>query len=140
MSDNQGKIQTDITDGNIAKTKLGQNKRVVKETKSERHSMRLLKDDKAFVVYWAEMFDMDVTELMITSVRHYVSWKNKDFDLPTAEMQRLNQLIDAMESMASSNEKLSNTVINGFDAMMGMMRGDNYLIEPENGDLINERR
>ncbi|MCL6663454.1 hypothetical protein [Paenibacillus amylolyticus] len=140
MSDNQGKTQTDITEGNITGTKLNQNKRVVKETKSERHSMRLLKDDKAFVVYWAEMFDMDVTELMITSVRHYVSWKNKDFDLPTAEMQRLNQLIDAMESMASSNEKLSNTVINGFDAMMGMMRGDNYLIEPENGDLINERR
>ncbi|MEK4277729.1 hypothetical protein [Paenibacillus sp. FSL R7-0026] len=140
MSDYQGKTQTDITEGNITGTKLNQNKRVVKETKSERHSMRLLKDDKAFVVYWAEMFDMDVTELMITSVRHYVSWKNKDFDLPTAEMQRLNQLIDAMESMASSNEKLSNTVINGFDAMMGMMRGDNYLIEPENGDLINERR
>ncbi|WP_145142308.1 hypothetical protein [Paenibacillus sp. Y412MC10] len=139
MSDNHGKIQTDITDGNIAVTKQRKKKGPARETKSARQSMRLLKADKAFVVYWAEMFEMDETELMMRAVRHYVGWRNQDFDLPTAEIQRLNQLTDAMQNLVSSNERLSNTVINGFDAMMGIMRGDNYLIEPENGDLIDER-
>lgn len=139
MSDNQGKIQTDITDKHITATKQSKKKSPMKETKSARQSMRLHKDDKAFVVYWARMYGMDSTELMMRAVRHYVGWRNQDFDLPTAEMQRLNQLIDAMENMVSSNERLANTVTNGFDAMMGIMRGDNYLLEPENGDLVNER-
>ncbi|OMF76763.1 hypothetical protein [Paenibacillus glucanolyticus] len=139
MNDIQRKIESEITDGDTTETNQGKTKGAVKETKSARASMRLLKEDKAFVVYWAEVFGMDSTELMMRGVRHYVAWRNQDFDLPTAEMQRLNQLIDAMENMASSNERLSNTVINGFDAMMGIMRGDNYLLEPENGDLVNER-
>lgn len=139
MSDNQEKIQKDINDGNIAGTKKIKKQKSVKEIKSARASMRLLSEDKAFIAYWAQVYDMDSTELMMRAVRHYVGWKNQDFDLPTAETQRLNQLIDAMENMASSNDRLANTVTNGFDAMMGIMRGDNYLLEPENGDLVNER-
>lgn len=142
MTDNQGKIQADFSNGNIESvTKKGKKKSSVKETKSARASMRLLEEDKAYIDYWAEKFD-DIdssTELMMRAVRHYVAWRNQDFDLPTAEIQRLNQLIDAMENMVSSNDRLANTVTNGFDSMMGMMRGDNYLIEPENGDLFNER-
>ncbi|MGC6586673.1 hypothetical protein ACPV3A_17100 [Paenibacillus sp. Dod16] len=138
MNDIQRKSESEIRDGDTPKAKRGE-KKPVKATKSSRKSLRMLEEDEAFVNYWAEKFDMTYTELLMRGARHYVAWRNQDFDLPTAEMQRLNQLIDAMNNMASSNERLSNTVINGFDAMMGIMRGDNYLLEPENGDLVNER-
>ncbi|KQY91013.1 hypothetical protein ASD24_24775 [Paenibacillus sp. Root52] len=123
-----------------AKEKSAREKTDSKKTKEERESLRLLKEDKGFIKYWAEVFDMNKTELMMRSVRHYVAWRNQDFDLPTAEMQRLNQLIDAMNNMVSSNERLANTVTNGFDSMMGIMRGENYLLETEDGDLSEEER
>ncbi|MEK4529826.1 hypothetical protein NST38_30955 [Paenibacillus sp. FSL H8-0104] len=136
MSEDQGKIQ----DVHIATSKKEKHTSPVKETKTARQSMRLLEEDKAFIEYWTKMFKFDsTTDFMIRAAQHYVAWRNQDYDLPTAEMQRLNQLIDAMENMVSSNERLANTVTNGFDAMIGIMRGDNYLIEPENGDLVDER-
>lgn len=140
MSENQGKIESDITDVNIAASKKEKSNSLEKETKSARESLRLLEEDKAFIAYWTKTFKFDSkTDFMMRAVHHYVAWRNQDYDLPTAEMQRLNQLIDAMENMVSSNERLANTVTNGFDAMVGIMRGDNYLIEQENGELVDER-
>ena len=97
--------------------------------------MRMYPDDHNFLVYWSEQFGMDQTDFLITAMRHYVKWRNQDYDLPTAEIQRLNQMIDAVQSLVVNHEHLEKSVVNGFDAMLGMIRGDNYLVEDEDGEL-----
>lgn len=97
--------------------------------------MRLYPDDFNALVYWSERFGMDRTEFLVTAMYHYIKWRNQDFDLPTAEVQRLNQLVDALRSLTASHEHLEQSVVNGFDAMLGIIRGDNYLVEKENGEL-----
>lgn len=106
-----------------------------KDNKVERISMRMYPEDYRKLVYWSELFDMDKTELLVTAMHHYIKWRNEDFDLPTAEIQRLNQMIDAVQNLASRQENLEKSVTAGFDAMLGLVRGDNYLVEKEDGEL-----
>jgi hypothetical protein len=106
-----------------------------RDKKTERHNMRLYPVDSQFLVYWADKFGMDQTEFLITAMRHYVKWRNQDYELPTAEIQRLNQMVDAVQSLVVSHEHLEKSVVNGFDAMLGIIRGDNYLVEEEDGEL-----
>lgn len=103
--------------------------------KTERHNMRMYPEDYNFLAYWSDRFGMDQTEFLITAMYHYVKWRNQDYDLPTAEIQRLNQMVDAVQSLVVSQEHLEKSVINGFDAMLGIIRGDNYLVEEEDGEL-----
>lgn len=105
-----------------------------REQKSERHSMRLYPQDFDTLVYWSERFDMDRTELLVTAMHHYIKHRNGDYDIPTAEIQRLNQLVDAMNSLVATNETLQTTITSGFNGLMGVVRGDNYLVEPDKGD------
>lgn len=103
-----------------------------REQKSERHSMRLYPQDFDALVYWAERYEMDRTEFLVTAMHHYIRWRNGDYDLPNAEIQRLNQLTDSVTSLVASQEALQRTVVSGFSGMMGVVRGDNYLVEPDN--------
>jgi len=110
-------------------------KGVERAKKTGRHNMRLYPADSQFLVYWADQFGMDQTEFLIIAMRHYVKWRNQDYELPTAEIQRLNQMVDAVQSLVVSHEHLEKSVVNGFDAMLGIIRGDNYLVEEEDGEL-----
>lgn len=103
--------------------------------KSHRMTMRLYPDDYNALVYWSEAFEMDRTEFLVTAMYHYIKWRNQDYDLPTAEMQRLNQLTDAIQSLIVSNEHLEQTTINGMDSLIGIIRGGNYLVDDEDGEL-----
>lgn len=110
-------------------------KKDIKDSKSERHSMRMYPDDFQKLVYWADQFDMDRTEFLIASMHHYIKWRNQDYDLPTAEIQRLNQMVDGLQSLVVSQGSLEASVISGFNTMLGIIRGDNYLVDEENGEL-----
>ncbi|WP_078598345.1 hypothetical protein [Evansella clarkii] len=103
--------------------------------KTERHNMRMYPEDYRYLAYWSDKFGMDQTEFLINAMYHYVKWQNQDYDLPTAEIQRLNQLIDAIENLSTNQHHLGKSVVNGFDAMLGIIRGDNYLVEDEDGEL-----
>lgn len=106
-----------------------------RDNKSERFSMRMYSDDYQKLVYWADAYGMDRTELLVAAMHHYIRWRNGDYDLPNAETQRLNQLIDAINNLIVTNQHLEKSVINGFDAMLGIIRGDNYLVEKDDGEL-----
>lgn len=103
--------------------------------KTDRVNMRMYPDDYNHLVFWSERFGMDQTEFLIAAMYHFVKWRNQDYDLPTAEVQRLNQMVDAVNSLVTSHEHLEKSVIHGFDAMLGIIRGDNYLVEEEDGEL-----
>lgn len=110
-------------------------KNTTPRTKNNRHNMRMYDEDYQRLVYWAEQYNMDRTEFLITAMNHYIGWRNGDYDLPTAERQRLNQMVDVVSNLSVRQEHLEKTVINGFDAMLGIIRGDNYLIEEDDGEL-----
>lgn len=97
--------------------------------------MRMYEEDFNLLVYWSEAFNMDRTEFLINAMHHYIKWKNGDYDLPRAEIQRLNQLVDAIENLATNQEHLESSIVSGFDAMLGIIRGDNYLVEDEDGEV-----
>ncbi|MCC2249013.1 hypothetical protein JUJ52_03450 [Virgibacillus sp. AGTR] len=107
----------------------------LRSKKTGRHNMRMYPEDHNFLVYWSDRFGMEQTEFLITAMYHYVKWRNQDYELPTAEIQRLNQMVDAIQNLVVSNEHLEKSVVNGFDAMLGIIRGDNYLVEKEDGEL-----
>lgn len=110
-------------------------KREPVESKTERINMRMYPSDFEFLTYWSDRYDMDRSEFLMTAMRHYVKHRNQDYDLPTAEIQRLNQMIDAVQNLAQNQASLQTTIVNGFDALMGLARGDNYLNDKEDGEL-----
>lgn len=97
--------------------------------------MRMYDEDFEMLVYWSKAYDMDRTEFLISAMQHYIKWRNQDYDLPTAEIQRLNQMIDAVDNLAMTTEHMEKSLINGFDSMLGIIRGANYLVDDEDGDL-----
>lgn len=107
----------------------------LRDKKTGRHNMRMYEEDSQYLIYWSTKFGMDQTEFLLTAMRHYVAWRNQDYDLPTAEVQRLNQMVDAVQNLAVRQEHLEKSVVNGIDALLGLMRGDTYLVEKEDGEL-----
>lgn len=105
------------------------------EQKTERLSMRLYPADDEKLTYWAEKYDMSRAELLITAMHHYVGWRNGDYDLPRAETERLNQLIDGMNNLSSNQANLEKSILSSFDVLLGIIRGDNYLIDDDDGEL-----
>lgn len=103
--------------------------------KVDRHNMRMYPEDFNYLVYWADRFGMDRTELLIAAMYHYVKWKNQDYEIPAAIVHKVNQGMDILENLVVRQEHLEKSTINGFDAMLGIIRGDNYLVDDEDGEL-----
>lgn len=66
---------------------------------------------------------MNQSELVAVAVAHYINFRMKDYDLPPAEIQRLNQLVDGMNVMASNMEALDKTVSTGFQSLLNVLYG-----------------
>lgn len=103
----------------------------------EKHRVTVTLDDDKYarLVYWAEKHEQSINEYLGDAIDRSISWENRDYDLPTMEIARLNQLIDAMTVLSSNVHSLESVVTTGFDSLLGLTRGDNYLMEHEDGDL-----
>ena len=55
--------------------------------------------------------------------------------LKTLEQARLNQLIDAMAVLSSNVKSLESVVTSGFDSLLVLTKGDNYLLSHQDGEL-----
>lgn len=79
--------------------------------------------------YWAAKHNISINEYVrdaiVLSIRH----ENKDYDLPTLEIQRLNQLVESLAALSSNIHSLEGVVTSGFESLIGLTRGDNYLLE-----------
>lgn len=96
---------------------------------SKRMTVRLDDAEYETVRFWAAKQGISendfVREAIILNIRH----ANGDYDLPTAEVQRLNQLIDLIGSLSSNISNLEDVTVNGFNSLISLTRGDNYLLE-----------
>lgn len=101
----------------------------------ERTVIRLHPDTKERAKYWAAKANVSVNEYMAEAVEEKIRRENGDYDLPTLEIARLNQLIDHMASLTTNVGNLEIVTTRGFDSLMGLTRGDNYLLDEEDGEL-----
>ena len=90
-------------------------------------------DDEMYqnVQYWAKKRNISVNELLRDAISLYIAHANKDYDLPTLEIQRLNQLVDTITVLSSNVSSLEKVTTSGFESLISLTRGDNYLLEPD---------
>ena len=97
--------------------------------------LRLHPDTVQRVQYWSSKNDLTEQEFLELAVEEKIARMNGDYDLPTLEIQRLNQLLDEMKSLSTNIANLERVSTTGFDSLLGLTRGDSYLLDDENGEL-----
>lgn len=100
-----------------------------------RRAVRLRQDTDQRASYWADKANISVNEYISEAVEEKIRRENGDYDLPTLEQARLNQLIDQMASLSTNVANLETVTTNGFDSLIGLTRGDNYLLDEEDGEI-----
>lgn len=59
---------------------------------------------------------------------HYIAWIVSDYDVPVATVQRMNQMVDALNGVTSRLATLEDTTYEGFNALMQLRSAShNYL-------------
>ena len=104
-------------------------------TNVHRMTLRLSNGDYERLQYWAARRQMSANEYMEEALQQAIAHENRDYDLPTAEIARLNQLVDVVTNLSSNIKSLEDVTVSGFDSLLGLTRGDNYLLEQEDGEL-----
>lgn len=97
--------------------------------------IRLHPDTKERARYWADRAGISVNEYMAEAVEEKIRRENGDYALPTLEIARLAMLVDEMQAMTSNMSNLEAVTLQGFESLMGLTRGDNYLMGEEDGEL-----
>ena len=87
------------------------------------------------VRYWASKSSLSINEWLREAIELYIRYLNKDYDLPVLEIQRLNQLIDSISVLSSNVGSLEKVIVSGFDSLISLTRGDNYLLDEDDGEL-----
>lgn len=100
-----------------------------------RFTLRLPEEDFQRIKYWSDLNQMEINSYILEALELKIKYENKDYDLPTLEIQRLNQLIDAIHVLSSNQQSMEHIITSGFDSLLGLTRGDNYLLEDEDGDV-----
>lgn len=100
-----------------------------------RVAVRLHPDTNERVRYWATKHNISANEYIVSAVEAAIRRENGDYDLPTLEQARLGQLIDEMRSLSTNVANLEKVSNNGFDSLLGLVKGDNFLIDAEDGEL-----
>lgn len=102
---------------------------------SHRVTTTLTDDQYERLKYWAQKKGVSINEYLNDAIDRVIRYENKDYDLPELEIQRLNQLIDVITTLSSNVKSLEDVTISGFDSLIGLTRGDNYLLEAEDGEI-----
>ena len=94
-------------------------------------------DEKLYrqIEYWSEKHSVSVSQYLKDALDSAIAYENQDYPLPTLEQARLNQLIDHIGALESNFKSLESVVTSGFDSLLSLTRGDNYLLEHEDGEI-----
>lgn len=102
---------------------------------THRVTCTLSSDEFERLKYWAARNGVSINEYLREAVNKAIGYENGDYDLPTLEIKRLNQLIDVITVLSSNVQSIESVVVSGFDSLLGLTRGDNYLLEKEDGEI-----
>lgn len=98
--------------------------------------LRLHVDTKARVGYWASRADMSDNEYMTEAIEEKIARENGDFNVPSLIVQRINEMIDRMGSLTVAQNNLQRVCLDGFGSITGLARGDDYLLDDDDGELV----
>lgn len=102
----------------------------------EHVGIRLHPDTKERARYWADKHGFSsVNEYLVHAVEEQIRRENLDYDLPTLEIARLNQIADETKALSTNVANLERLMTSSLDSLIGLTRGDNYLLDPEDGEL-----
>lgn len=105
---------------------------------TDRRRVALRLDSKTYerVLYWAGVQDVSANEYIAAAVEAAIARENGDYDLPTLEIARLNQMLDEVKALSTNVGSLEQVVVNMSQSIIGLAKGDNYLFdEAEDGEL-----
>lgn len=102
------------------------------------HRVTTTLSDEEFLTlqHWAKQSDVSINDFIREAIMFRIRWKQKDYPLAPLEVQRLNQLLDAVMTLSSNVNSLEQVVVSGFDSLLGLVRGDNYLLEEGGDDVV----
>ncbi|MET0887108.1 MAG: hypothetical protein ABWX92_11725 [Mycetocola sp.] len=100
-----------------------------------RKPVRLHPDTAQRVAYWSSKRELSENEYIALAIEEKIARENGDYELPTLEQFRLNQLIDETRALSTNIANLESVVTSGFGSLLGLTRGDSYLLDEENGEL-----
>ena len=102
-------------------------------TTKKQHRVTAVVGDEDYkrIEYWAEKRGMSINDYVRFALDLAIKRENKDYDLPSLEAARLNQLVDAMNILSFNVGNLEHIVTTGFDSLLRMTRGENYLMSEE---------
>lgn len=100
-------------------------------SKNIRKQYRINEDTYARVGYWANRKGMSINDYVVLAIEEKIARENFDFDVPNELIGRINQLIDGVKTLSGNVEALESVTIAGFDSLVGLTRGDNYLLDEE---------
>lgn len=101
----------------------------------KRITVRVDSDTYKQLEYWAARNECSISEYLGDALAEKIANENGDYDLPKLEINRLNQLVDTITVLSSNIKSLEDVTLSGFDSLLGLTRGDNYLIEDEDGEI-----
>ena len=72
---------------------------------------------------------MSMNEYVRFALDIAIKRENKDYDLPSLEAARLNQLVESMTVLSMNVANLEHIVTSGFNSLLSLTRGPNYLLD-----------
>jgi hypothetical protein len=114
--------------------------KIAKVAKVDKDAIRRITTTIDFDMYssmlaWADRLDISENQFCKDAITFYIRYCNKDFDIPDLLIQRINQVIDGMNVLSSNVQASTDIIIAGFDSITELARGDNYLLEADDGEL-----
>ncbi len=104
----------------------------------KRVAVRLHPDTAERVEYWSDKDGVSANEWIAEAVEERIARMNGDYDLPTLEIARLTQLVDNQRAMTANLANLERVVVSMSESILGLVRGDNYLMDDESGELAED--
>lgn len=104
------------------------------ESKTVRITAVVSEDDRERIKYFADKRGMSMNDYVRYALDIAMRREVKDYDLPTLEAARLNQLVDAMSALSFNVANLEHVIVSYFDSFLRLTRGENYLT---NDDVID---
>lgn len=89
-----------------------------------RVTLRFTDDELTKLDYWAQHMDMTRTDFIMAAVERYAAFESGNYQLPSLEIQRLNQLVEIIKTLSQNVGSLETIVTSGFASLVGLARGE----------------
>lgn len=86
--------------------------------------------------YWSSKHEISLNEYFREAIELKIRHENKDFQVDSLLVDRMNQMIDCVTTLSSNQKSLENVIITGFETLTGLTRGDNNYLHDDDSDDI----